>query len=60
VLVVRNRNGQTQITPVDPASREIIRKELYSLADLQRMDQLELDQADLERQAKVAAEGEEQ
>jgi predicted ATPase len=60
VLVVRNRNGQTQITPVDPASREIIRKELYSLADLQRMDQLELDQADLERQAKAAAEGEEQ
>ena len=60
VLVVRNRNGQTQITPVDPASREIIRKELYSLADLQRMDQLELDQADLERQAKVAAESEDQ
>lgn len=52
VLVVRNRDGQTQITPVDPASREIIHKELYSLADLQRMDQLELDEADLERQAR--------
>jgi predicted ATPase len=50
VLVVRNRGGQTQITPVDPASREIIEKELYTLADLQRMDQLNLDEADLKRQ----------
>jgi hypothetical protein len=51
LLVVRNRNGQTHITPVDAASREIVRKELYTLADLQRMDQLELDEADLRRQA---------
>ena len=50
VLVVRMRNGQTQIGPVDPASKEIIRKELYTLADLQRMDQLNLDEIDLERQ----------
>lgn len=50
VLVVRNQGGQTQITPVDPASREIIEKELYTLADLQRMDQLNLDEADLKRQ----------
>jgi predicted ATPase len=50
ILVVRNRNGQTHITPIDPASREIIRKELYTLADLQRMDQLDLDEADLQRQ----------
>jgi hypothetical protein len=53
VLVVRNRGGQTQIAPVDPASREIVRKELYTLADLQRMDQLDLDEADLERQARA-------
>jgi predicted ATPase len=53
VLVVRNRNGTTQIAPVDAASREIIRKELYTLADLQRMDQLDLDEADLARQAQV-------
>lgn len=53
VLVVRNRGGQTQITPVDPASREIIDKELYSLADLQRMDRLDLDEADLNRQARL-------
>jgi predicted ATPase len=53
VLVVRNRGGQTQITPVDPASREIIAKELYSLADLQRMDRLDLDEADLKRQIRL-------
>jgi predicted ATPase len=51
VLVVRSRDGATQITPVDPASREIIRRELSTLADLQRQDHLDLDQADLERQA---------
>jgi predicted ATPase len=51
LLVVRMRDGQTQIAPVDPASREILRKELYTLADLQRMDQLDLDEADLQRQA---------
>jgi len=51
LLVVRKRNGQTHLTPVDAASREIVRKELYTLADLQRMDQLDLDEADLARQA---------
>jgi predicted ATPase len=59
LLVVRNRNGQTQIAPVDAASREIIRKELYTLADLQRMDQLELDEADLQRQAAAPGANEE-
>jgi len=54
VLVVRNRGGQTQITPVDPASQEIIEKELYSLADLQRMDRLDLDEADVKRQARMS------
>ncbi len=51
LLVVRNRNGQTQIAPIDGAGREIIRKELYTLADLQRMNQLEPDLTDLARQA---------
>jgi predicted ATPase len=54
VLVVRSRGGQTRITPVDPASREIIEKELYSLADLQRMDRLDLDEADEKRQARMS------
>jgi len=50
VLVVRNRDGKTQITPMDPASREIINEDLYSLSDLQRMDKLDLDEADVQRQ----------
>jgi predicted ATPase len=53
LLVVRMRNGETQIARVDAGSREIIRKELYTLADLQRMDQLELDEEDLKRQAEA-------
>jgi predicted ATPase len=51
VLVVRQKKGRTEIAPVDPASREIIRQELYTLADLQRLDQLNPDEEDLERQA---------
>jgi predicted ATPase len=51
VLVTRQRGGRTEVAPVDPASREIIRQELYTLADLQRRDQLNLDEEDLERQA---------
>jgi predicted ATPase len=54
LLVVRNRGGQTHITPVDPASREIVEKELYSLADLHRMDQLDLDEVDVKRQARMS------
>jgi predicted ATPase len=54
VLVVRNRGGRTHIAPVDPASREIIQKELYSLAELQRMDKLDLDEADLVRQVEIS------
>jgi len=58
VLVVRNRAGQTYLTLVDPASREIIQKELYSLAELQRMDKLDLDEADLKRQVQLSRQGE--
>ncbi len=57
VLVVRSRGGQTHITPVDPASREIIQKELFSLADLQRLDKLDLDEADLKRQSQISRNG---
>lgn len=57
VLVVRNQGGQTQITPVNPASRKIIEKELYSLADLQRMDKLDIDEADLKRQMELSRNG---
>ncbi len=57
VLVVRNRDGKTQLTPLDPASHEIIENELYSLADLQRMDRLDLDEADLRRQDQLTQQG---
>lgn len=57
VLVVRNCGGETRITSVDPASREIIQKELYSLAELQRMDKLDLDEADLKRQTLLSRQG---
>ncbi len=57
VLVVRNRAGKSYLTPVDSASREIIQKELYSLADLQRMDKLDLDEGDLKRQAQISRNG---
>jgi predicted ATPase len=57
VLIVRSRDRQTYLTPIDPASREIIQNELYSLADLQRMDKLDLDEADLKRQAQLSRQG---
>jgi hypothetical protein len=57
VLVARNRGGRTNITPLDKASREIIQKELYTLAELQRMDKLDLDEADLKRQAQLSRQG---
>jgi predicted ATPase len=55
LLVVRNRGGVTEIGPVDAASREIVRKDLDTLADLQRQDQLAPDPADLDRQGGEAA-----
>jgi predicted ATPase len=55
VLVARNRAGVTQIAPVDPASLEIVQKELCTLADLQRMDHLEPDPTDLARQAQTVS-----
>jgi predicted ATPase len=60
VLVVRSQGGVTEIAPVDGASMEIIRRELDSLPDLQRQDQLAPDPADLDRQhelQRVAANG---
>jgi predicted ATPase len=59
ILVVKNYQGATRIAPVDAASREIIRKELYTLADLQRMDQLDLDEPTLVRQPEASRVGEE-
>jgi predicted ATPase len=51
VLVVRMKGGQTEIAPVGPAAREIVRRELDTFAGLQRMGHLEPDWRDLDRQA---------
>jgi predicted ATPase len=52
LLVVEGRRGVTSIAQADPASREAIAEHLYSAGELLRMDQLEPDAQDLERQAK--------
>ena len=48
--MVRSQAGRTQIGPVDAASREIIRRELNTLAGLHQEGRLEPDWEDLERQ----------
>ncbi|MFO0866150.1 MAG: AAA family ATPase [Gemmataceae bacterium] len=50
VLLAVRRDGKSVIAPLDASSREILSQELYSLSELQRMDQLELDESDLRRQ----------
>jgi hypothetical protein len=50
ILVVETRNGETRIGPIDNASRKVIKEHLYSPGELLRMDQLEPDWNDLERQ----------
>jgi len=58
LLVVVSRGGTTSIAPVDPASLEAIRKHLYTPGELLRMDQLQPDEADLERQEQIKLFGE--
>jgi predicted ATPase len=41
VLAVDSRDGRTIIAPIDSASREIVKENLFSLGDLLRMRQLE-------------------
>lgn len=53
VLTVVAQDGNTSIAPLDPASREAIRSHLYTAGSLLRMDQLEPDQQDLERQKQL-------
>jgi len=50
LLVVTSENGDTAIAPFDEASREAIRRHLYTAGDLLRMDQLQPDRANLEQQ----------
>lgn len=53
LLAVVSREGRTMIAPVDPASREAIQEHLYTPGELLRLDQLEPDQRDLERQEQM-------
>jgi predicted ATPase len=53
LLVVEMRDGVTRIAPADRASLEAIRSHLYLPGELLRMDQLEPDAADLERQRQL-------
>ena len=50
LLAVESRDGRTEIGPVDRASREVIRKHLYSAGELLRMDQIEVDREAISRQ----------
>jgi predicted ATPase len=51
--VVQARGGETEIGPIDPASRQAIKEHLDSPGGLLRMDQLQPDQADLQRQRQM-------
>lgn len=53
LLVVVAAGGETRIAPIDEASREAIRKHLYTPGELLRLDQLEPDRKDLERQRQM-------
>lgn len=53
LLSVISDNGDTRIAPLDAASRDAIRKHLYSPGELLRMDQLEPDRQNLEKQEQM-------
>lgn len=59
VRVVDLIDGKTVITPIDAASREILRRKLDSLGGLERQNQLEADPEDLRRQEQLARNGRE-
>ena len=50
LLAVRATQGNTEIGLVDEASRNAIREQLYTPGELLRMDQLDIDGQDLDRQ----------
>ena len=50
LLLATMSGGATHLTEIDPASKRIIRKHLDTAGGLLRMDQLEPDPADLDRQ----------
>lgn len=57
ILSVVAREGRTLISRIDAASREALNKHLYSAGELLRLDQIEPDRFDLERQGALFASG---
>ena len=53
VLVVQMHEGLTRIAPLDDAARKTIQEHLYTTGELLRMDQLEPDPRDIERQEQM-------
>jgi len=53
LLAVQSTEGKTGIGPVDPASLEAIHNHLYTPGELLRMDQLDIDRQDLDRQRQM-------
>lgn len=56
LLIAQANQGITEIGPADQASRDTIRKHLYTPGDLLRMDQLQPDREAIERQGQLAFE----
>jgi len=50
LLAVQSKAGETQIAPIDLASRKAVKEHLYTAGEMLRMDQLEPDQSELQRQ----------
>lgn len=53
LLAVQSRQGDTEIGPVDRASRDAIKQHLYSPGELLRMNQLSVDEDDVKRQKQM-------
>jgi predicted ATPase len=53
LLGVQSRLGDTEIGPIDPASRDAIKRHLYSPGELLRMNQLSVDPDDVDRQKQM-------
>lgn len=53
LLAVVSQEGRTRIAPIDEASREAIKDHLYTPGELFRLDQLEPDRKDLQRQEQM-------
>jgi predicted ATPase len=55
VLAVVSEAGETKIAPLDEASRQMMRDHLYSAGELLRMNQLEPDRENIERQDRASS-----